>query len=176
MSLAEYDVGGLRTGSGVVARDVFIIDRSAAENLAFGRPGATEGEIRAAAEAADAHEFLAALPEGYATKLGERGVRLSGGQRQRLAIARELLRDPRLVILDEATAWLDAESERRVQAAIERLLKGRTAFVIAHRLATVRRADLILVLDEGRLVERGTHNDLMRQGGLYAELARLQLV
>jgi ABC-type multidrug transport system fused ATPase/permease subunit len=174
--LKDYDVRALRARMGVVAQDVFVFNRTARENLAFGRPDATEAQIVAAAEAADAHEFIKELNEGYDTKLGERGVRLSGGQRQRLAIARELLRDPRLVILDEATAWLDAESEARVQTAVERLLRGRTAFVIAHRLATVRRADLILVLDEGRVVDRGTHAELVLRGGLYADLAARQFV
>ena len=174
--LDRYDVRELRQRIGSVAQDVFIFNRTARENLAFGRPSATDEEIRTAARAADADEFLSALPQGYDTPLGERGVRLSGGQRQRLAVARELLRDPRIVILDEATAWLDAESEARVQQAVERLLHGRTSFVIAHRLATVRRAHLILVLDQGRIVERGTHDELIALRGLYADLAARQFL
>ncbi|HYC76682.1 MAG TPA: ABC transporter ATP-binding protein, partial [Planctomycetota bacterium] len=174
--LSDYDVIELRKRIGVVSQDVFLFNRTAAENLAYGDPDATPDRIRAAAEAADAHEFLAALPQGYDTKLGDRGVRLSAGQRQRLSIARELLRDPRLIVLDEATAWLDSEAERRVQSALARLLRGRTAFVVAHRLSTVRHADLILVLDKGRIVERGRHDDLMARGGLYAELATPQLL
>src|SRR6266851_694021 len=135
------------------------------ENIGFGRPGATEPEIRAAAEAAHAAEFLDALPRGFATFLGEKGVRLSGGQRQRLAIARAILRDPAILLLDEATSALDAESEFLVQQALEALSSGRTTLVNAHR---------IVVIDEGRVVATGTHQELLRQGGLYARLAALQ--
>src|SRR6266851_5072496 len=144
------------------------------ENIGFGRPGATEPEIRAAAEAAHAAEFLDTLPRGFAAFLGEKGVRLSGGQRQRLAIARAILRDPAILLLDEATSALDAESEQAVQRALAALSAGRTTIVVAHRLATVLRADRIIVLEEGRVVAAGSHAELLRQGGLYARLAALQ--
>jgi len=151
-----------------------IFSTSALENIRYGKPGASDEEVKAAAQAAFAHEFITALPEGYATFLGERGVRLSGGQRQRIAIARAMLKNPPLLLLDEATSALDAESERMVQAALESAMKGRTTLVIAHRLATVQQADRILVLDHGRLVEEGNHAELVRQGGIYARLAALQ--
>jgi len=143
-------------------------------NITFGHPGATDAQVEAAARAANAHDFIAQLPDGYATMLGERGGRLSGGQRQRIAIARALLRDPPILLLDEATSALDTESERLVQEAIDHLMQDRTALVIAHRLATVRDADRILVLSEGRIVEQGTHDELFQQGGLYRKLYDLQ--
>jgi len=139
-----------------------------------GRPDATDAEVRAAAEAAHALDFIEDLPDGFGTHLGEKGVRLSGGQRQRIAIARAILRDPPVLLLDEATSALDAESERLVQAALERLMRGRTTLIIAHRLATVVNADRIAVMDGGRIVAQGTHGELMRQEGLYAHLASLQ--
>jgi ATP-binding cassette subfamily B protein len=151
-----------------------IFSTSALENIRYGKPQASDDEVRAAAEAAFAHEFIMALPQGYDTFLGERGVRLSGGQRQRIAIARAMLKNPPLLLLDEATSALDAESERMVQAALESAMKGRTTLVIAHRLATVQQADRILVLDHGRLVEQGTHAELVERGGIYARLAALQ--
>jgi ATP-binding cassette subfamily B protein len=163
----------LRSRFAIVAQEPTIFAASARENIRYGRPGATDAEVRRAAEAA-ACGFLDRLPEGYDTFLGERGVRLSGGQRQRLAIARAVLRDPAILLLDEATSALDAESERKVQLALEHLMKGRTTLVIAHRLATVLKADRIVVLDKGRVVATGSHAELMREDGLYARLARLQ--
>ena len=144
------------------------------DNIAFGRPDASDAEVEAAAREALADEFIRRLPKGYDTEIGERGVTLSGGQRQRMAIARAILRDAPILLLDEATSALDAESETLVQTALERLMKGRTTIVIAHRLATVLKADRILVMDEGRIVEEGTHQSLVRDGGIYARLAALQ--
>lgn len=164
----------LRSHIGLVSQDPVIFSTSALENIRYGRPDATDDEVKAAARAAFADGFLSALPQGYDTFLGERGVRLSGGQRQRIAIARAWLKNPPLLLLDEATSALDAESERVVQQALEAAMVGRTTLVIAHRLATVQRADEILVLDHGRLVERGTHTELVNRGGLYARLAALQ--
>ncbi len=164
----------LRNRIGIVPQDPLIFSSSALENIRYGRPGASDAEVHAAAQAAFADEFIAELPEGYDTFLGERGVRLSGGQRQRIAIARAMLKNPPLLLLDEATSALDAQSERMVQAALESAMKDRTTLVIAHRLATVQQADLIVVLDHGRLVEQGTHADLVAKGGVYAGLAALQ--
>ena len=158
----------------LVPQDPVIFAATARENIAFGRPGASDSEIEAAARAAAAHEFLSALPQGYDTYVGERGVMLSGGQKQRIAIARAILRDAPILLLDEATSALDAESERLVQEAVERLSRDRTTIVVAHRLATVKKADRILVFDGGRVVATGTHDSLVADGGLYARLARLQ--
>jgi ATP-binding cassette subfamily B protein len=144
------------------------------ENIRYGRPDASDAEVMAAAQAAFAHDFITALPDGYQTFLGERGVRVSGGQRQRISIARAMLKNPPLLLLDEATSALDAESERMVQAALESAMKDRTTLVIAHRLSTVQRADRIVVMDGGRIVESGTHTTLSAAGGLYARLAKLQ--
>lgn len=164
----------LRQRIGIVPQDAVIFSTSALENIRYGKPGARDEEVKAAAQAAFAHEFISALPEGYDTFLGERGVRLSGGQRQRIAIARAMLKNPPLLLLDEATSALDAESERMVQAALESAMQGRTTLVVAHRLATVQKADRILVLDHGRLVEQGSHAELVSRGGIYARLAALQ--
>ncbi len=164
----------LRQRIGIVPQDAVIFSSTALENIRYGRPLASDAEVKAAAQAAFAHEFITALPEGYDTFLGERGVRLSGGQRQRIAIARAMLKNPPLLLLDEATSALDAESERMVQAALESAMQGRTTLVIAHRLATVQKADLIVVLDHGQLVEQGTHAELVARGGVYAGLAALQ--
>lgn len=172
--LASLALPDLRTRIGLVPQDAVIFSASAFENIRYGRPDATADEVHAAARAAFAHDFLKALPEGYDTFLGERGVRLSGGQRQRIAIARAILKNPPLLLLDEATSALDAESERMVQAALESAMEGRTTLVIAHRLATVQKADRIIVLDHGGIVEHGTHATLVAQGGVYARLAALQ--
>ena len=170
----QMDLQTLRGRIGIVPQDAVVFSTSALENIRYGRPDASDDEVRAAAHAAFAHEFIMALPDDYDTFLGERGVRLSGGQRQRIAIARAMLKNPPLLLLDEATSALDAESERMVQAALESAMRGRTTLVIAHRLATVQQADRILVLDQGRLVEEGRHAELVKQGGMYARLAELQ--
>jgi ATP-binding cassette subfamily B protein len=164
----------LRSRIGIVPQDAVIFSTSALENIRYGKPEANDDEVKAAAKAAFADEFITKLPEGYDTFLGERGVRLSGGQRQRIAIARAMLKNPPLLLLDEATSALDAESERMVQAALETAMKDRTTLVIAHRLATIQQADRIIVLDHGQIAEQGTHAELVAKGGLYAHLAELQ--
>ncbi|HQX58597.1 MAG TPA: ABC subfamily B transporter ATP-binding protein, partial [Burkholderiaceae bacterium] len=166
----------LRRHIGIVPQDAVIFSANALENIRYGKPGASDAEVKAAARAAFADEFIGRLPEGYDTFLGERGVRLSGGQRQRIAIARAMLKNPPLLLLDEATSALDAESERMVQAALESAMQGRTTLVIAHRLATVQKANRIIVLDQARVVEQGTHAELVAKGGVYARLAELQFV
>lgn len=174
VDVRDADPVAVRRRLGLVAQDPVVFSANAWENIRYGRPDASDAEVRAAAEAAHALDFLDALPEGLGTFLGEKGVRLSGGQRQRLAIARAILRDPPVLLLDEATSALDAESERTVQDALDRLMHGRTTLIVAHRLATVLNADRIVVMDKGRVVETGTHAELVAQGGLYARLAALQ--
>jgi ATP-binding cassette, subfamily B, bacterial len=166
----------LRSVVGVVSQETYLFHGTVRENLAFARPGATDAEVEAAARAAQIDEHLRSLPEGYVTVVGERGYRFSGGEKQRLAIARAVLRDPAVLVLDEATSSLDVETERLVQEALDDLSQGRTSIVIAHRLSTVRDADLILVLDHGRIVERGTHADLVALGGRYAALVERDAV
>ena len=171
----DYPLAWLRNQMSIVPQEALLFGGSIYENIAYGRPAATEAEVLEAARQAYAHEFIAPFPEGYQTLVGERGVKLSGGQRQRVAIARAILKNPAILILDEATSSLDSESERLVQLALDRLMENRTAFMIAHRLATVRRADRILVIRDGQLVESGTHAELHRQeNGLYRRLAELQ--
>jgi len=174
IDVRTLDPADLRARIALVPQDPVIFGSDAMENLRYGRLDASDEEVMQAARLAEAHEFIQALPEGYRTYLGERGTRLSGGQQQRLAIARALLKDAPILLLDEATSALDAQSERAIQHALDRLMQGRTTLIIAHRLATVQRVDRIVVLDQGRIVAQGRHEELVAQGGLYAELARLQ--
>jgi len=174
IDLREFDSRSLRTGMGVVAQDTVLFHDTVRANIAYGLSNVSQEAIEQSARAANAHQFISDLPNGYDTLLGERGTRLSGGQRQRLAIARAILRDPSILILDEATSALDTESERLVQQATDELLKGRTVFVIAHRLSTIRHADQILVVREGRIVEQGRHEDLLSRDGAYRRLYDLQ--
>ena len=174
IDVTDLDLHTLRGAIGIVPQDTVIFSANAMENIRYGRVGATDAEVIAAAKMAAAHEFIERLPEGYQSFLGERGVRLSGGQRQRIAIARALLKNPPLLLLDEATSALDAESERLVQSALEAAMVGRTTLVIAHRLATVKRVDRIVVMEHGQIVEIGTHAELVAKNGLYASLAALQ--
>jgi len=174
VDIRELALDTLRHAIGIVPQDTVVFSANAMENIRYGRPDASDDEVMAAAKLAAAHEFIERLPEGYQSFLGERGVRLSGGQRQRIAIARALLKNPPLLLLDEATSALDAESERLVQRALDAAMQGRTTLVIAHRLATVQRATRIIVMEHGRIVETGTHAELVEAGGLYASLAALQ--
>ena len=173
--LRKVKLSSLRKQVAVVLQDTFLFNTTVRENLLYGKPDATDEELITAAKTAYAHDFIMALPDGYDTEIGERGVKLSGGQKQRLALARAILADPRILILDEATSSVDAEAEYLIQQALESVLKGRTSLVIAHRLSTIRDADKIIALEEGRIIEVGDHHELMRHGGLYSQLYRRQL-
>jgi subfamily B ATP-binding cassette protein MsbA len=176
LDVRSVTVSSLRQQIGIVAQDTFLFNTSVAANISYGRPGASVDEIHAAARNAMAEEFIRALPQGFDTLIGERGTRLSGGQRQRIAIARALLRNAPVLILDEATSHLDTESEVLVQRALANLMQNRTVIVIAHRLSTIRRADKIVVLDQGRITEIGAHDDLVSGGGIYQRLHELQFL
>lgn len=173
-NLKELTLSSLRNQISIVLQDVFLFHGNVAENIAYGCKNATMDDIIHAAKVAKAHDFICKLPQGYHTLIGERGVKLSGGQKQRLAIARAVLRNTPILILDEATASVDVETEADIQASIQALAGQRTIFVIAHRLSTVKQADLILVLDDGRIVEQGTHEQLLQKGGLYHDLCKIQ--
>jgi ATP-binding cassette subfamily B protein len=174
-NIQDVTLESLRSNIGVVFQDSAVFSRSIGENIRIGRPEATQQEIEEAARLAQAHDFIVQQPQGYDTPVGERGVTLSGGERQRLAIARTLLKNPPILILDEATSSLDTQTEARIQQALETLMKGRTTFIIAHRLSTIRKADRILVLRDGRIVETGRFDELVAQGSLFAELAKGQI-
>ncbi|MDQ2692557.1 MAG: ATP-binding cassette domain-containing protein, partial [Chloroflexota bacterium] len=175
VDVREMDLVSLRRQIGIVLQTSLLFSDTIRGNIAYGRPDATMDEIVAAAKAARAHEFIEGFTNGYDTLVGERGVTLSGGQRQRVAIARALLMNPRILILDDSTSSVDTQTEKLIQTALDTLMEGRTTFVIAHRLSTVRRADIILVMDRGRIVEQGTHIELLARGGLYKEIHDLQL-
>jgi len=174
--LRDLELEDLRRNIGIVFQESFLFSNSVAANIAFGHPDASREQIERAARIACAHDFITALPQGYETVLGEHGVNLSGGQRQRLALARAILLEPSILILDDPTAAIDPETEQGILEAMDRAIAGRTTFIVAHRLSTLRRADLIVVLEKGRIVQTGTHADLIRRPGLYQRLARLQIV
>jgi ABC-type multidrug transport system fused ATPase/permease subunit len=171
----QYTIHSLRSQLGFVMQDTILFATTIRENITFGRPEATEAEIIQAARDAQAHDFIMAMPEGYDTPVGERGVTLSGGQKQRLAIARALITDPRILILDDATASVDTNTERLIQKALDRLMEGRTTFVIAHRLSTVQRADQIILLEDGEISALGTHESLLNSSSLYRQVYELQI-
>jgi len=175
IDIRRVTLNSLRDQIGIVLQDTTLFAATIRENIAFGLPNACDDDVIAAARAAQAHEFILHMPEGYETKVGERGITLSGGQKQRVAIARALLKNPRILLLDDATSSVDTETERLIQKALEHLMHGRTSFVIAQRLSTVRMADLVLVLDRGRLTASGSHEELLRQSSLYAEIYHRQL-
>jgi ATP-binding cassette subfamily B protein/subfamily B ATP-binding cassette protein MsbA len=173
-SVADTSLASLRQHIAIVSQEPFLFNGTIRENIQYGKLDATEAQLIAAAKAANCHEFITALPEGYDARVGERGVKLSVGEKQRVSVARALLADAPLLILDEATASVDTATERLIQEALEHLMEGRTSFVIAHRLSTIRKADQILVLKQGEIIERGTHESLLEKNGLYAKLARIQ--
>jgi ATP-binding cassette subfamily B protein len=175
VDVRDLTLDSLRGQIGIVLQEPFLFSATVTENIAYGRPDASQEEIEAAARAANAHDFIAGFPNGYATRVGERGVTLSGGQKQRIAIARALLYNPRILILDDSTSSVDTETEHIIQQALQTLMRGRTTFVIAQRLLTLKHADVILVLKHGQIVQRGKHDDLLRQGGPYREIYDLQL-
>jgi ATP-binding cassette subfamily B protein len=172
--IRDIKIESLRSQIGVVLQNPFLFNGTVAENIAYGKPGATMREVIAAAKAANAHEFIMNFPDGYDTVVGERGERVSGGERQRISIARAILKDPRILILDEATSSVDTETESTIQEALVRLIKGRTVFAIAHRLSTLKHSNRLLILEKGKLAEIGTHNELIEMDGIYAKLCKMQ--
>ena len=176
IDIREYTLESLRRNIGIAMQDVFLFSATMADNIAYGRPGTTRDEVERAAKIAQLHDFIVSEPDGYETWIGERGITLSGGQRQRLAIARTVLLDPPVLVLDDSTSSIDASTEHLLRQALEEVMRGRTTFVIAHRLSTVRTADAILVLDEGRIAEQGRHDELIARDGLYRKLYELQLL
>ncbi len=172
--IQDVSLKSLRDQIGVVLQEPFLFNGTVAQNIAYGNPEASIEEIVASAKVANAYEFILNMSEGFDTILGERGVKLSGGERQRISIARAILRDPRILILDEATASMDTETESQIQQALERLIKGRTTFAIAHRLSTLKHSNRLLIIEDGQLAEMGTHEELINQGGIYSRLVQMQ--